>query len=423
MPPILGDEKASLRNPREVQGPGAPGLHSKRLFVDMSVISARDAGTGIQRVVRSIWSNLVMLCPHGLELVAVGATPKEGYSVIALQNLPRSKTSFAAGDEIFLGEGDIFLGLDLAAHLMPRHEGQIAEWRHAGAEIHILVYDLLPVVMRRYFKWRTRRKFARWLHVVGRQADGVICISSTVASDLQHWLARHARRPRAAIRFGTIRLGYDFAGSQPSGGFPHGSSAILDRISNVPTILMVGTIEPRKAYDVALAAFAHLWRQPSGAPLQLLVVGHPGWKTKRLQARMRKLQKNCAHFLWLDDVSDEFLAHIYRRARGLLFCSHGEGFGLPLVEAASAGLPILTRDLPVFRELAIPLTYFSDDRPRGLAAAITATFECPNVMTINASLPLSSWQQATQDILSFILDNDATLLQRRKNFSRTGQGA
>ena len=55
---------------------------------------------------------------------------------------------------------------------------------------------------------------------------------------------------------------------------------------------------------------------------------------------------------WFDEVSDADVAYAYRHATSLIFASLSEGFGLPLVEAAKFGLPIIASDITVFREIA-----------------------------------------------------------------------
>ncbi len=75
--------------------------------------------------------------------------------------------------------------------------------------------------------------------------------------------------------------------------------------------------------------------------------------------------------IWLQGVSDEFLDRIYRDADCLIAASLDEGYGLPLIEAARHDLPILARDIAVFREVAgDAAAYFSATDGLGLAGAI-----------------------------------------------------
>ncbi|WP_115760418.1 glycosyltransferase, partial [Escherichia coli] len=74
---------------------------------------------------------------------------------------------------------------------------------------------------------------------------------------------------------------------------------------------------------------------------------------------------------WLDGVSDEYLEKIYAASDCLIAASEGEGFGLPLIEAAQHKLPIIARDIPVFREVAgNHALYFSGATPDTLANAV-----------------------------------------------------
>jgi len=134
---------------------------------------------------------------------------------------------------------------------------------------------------------------------------------------------------------------------------------------------MVGTLEPRKGYSQALAAFEHLWRQTHSTPL-LVIAGRPGWKTAALQKKLRTHPLVGRSVFWLEDVSDELLTHLYAASTGVLFASEAEGFGLPLIEAALHGKPVLARDLPVFREIPISsVNFFNNDSPVHMAAAIS----------------------------------------------------
>lgn len=54
---------------------------------------------------------------------------------------------------------------------------------------------------------------------------------------------------------------------------------------------------------------------------------------------------------WLDGISDEYLREVYRSSSALLALSEAEGFGLPLVESAYFQIPVIARDIPVFREI------------------------------------------------------------------------
>ena len=130
--------------------------------------------------------------------------------------------------------------------------------------------------------------------------------------------------------------------------------AALD--NEAPTFLMVGTIEPRKGYAEVLEAFDQLWA--AGHAMNLVVVGKAGWMVDDTLARFRSHVRLGEDFFWLDAASDECLEDLYKCATCLIAASKGEGFGLPLIEAARHGVPMIVRELPVFREVAGESAYY-----------------------------------------------------------------
>ena len=342
-------------------------VRKPRLAVDVSVICRHDAATGIQRVVRSVWSHLSALDDAPFEVVPVYADKAHGYC-------------FAPGDflspggrklervPVGLRTGDRFLGLDLAAHHLPNFREQLAAWRSAGASVHIVVYDLLPLTRPDWFHPRTSLNFSRWLDVLRSEADRALCISDYVAQELR----RRTANSHSQLAIGRLHLSGDIAGSMPTAGRSPQVSALLEHAGGRPAILMVGTIEPRKGYDRALDAFEQLWASDPAAP-DLIIVGKPGWKTAALQQRIRSHPEHGHRLHWLDKVSDEALTGFYHACLGMLAASHDEGLGLPLLEAATHRRWILARDIPVFREQALAnVRYFADDSADALAGELAS---------------------------------------------------
>jgi glycosyltransferase involved in cell wall biosynthesis len=131
-------------------------------------------------------------------------------------------------------------------------------------------------------------------------------------------------------------------------------SGAVDR----PLILAVGGIEPRKGSDTLVAAVAELRR--SGRRPVLAVVGGHSFQDYR-EYRDRVLSSLPGLGLRLDDdvvllgtVPDDELPGWYAAADVLAFPSTKEGWGLAVLEAMSAGLPVVASDLPVFREYLRP---------------------------------------------------------------------
>jgi glycosyltransferase involved in cell wall biosynthesis len=102
---------------------------------------------------------------------------------------------------------------------------------------------------------------------------------------------------------------------------------------------------------------------------------------------------------WPQGVSDELLTHIYGNSDCLIAASWGEGFGLPLIEAAHHGLPVLARDLPVFREVANDnATYFTANDSQGLADAILQWLQNPSQRTSATPDTAMTWLQSVAQL-------------------------
>ncbi|MGE5063174.1 MAG: glycosyltransferase family 4 protein [Myxococcales bacterium] len=337
-----------------------------RLLVDLSAIIRHDAQTGIQRVVRAVWSELSRRSGEGFLVQPVFASRTNGYCHAPLNLLNRAATLSRAAKPVGVRAGDRFLGLDLSAHLLPHYRKQLSAWKAHGASIHLIVYDLLPLLRPEWFTSASVYNFRKWYDVLRSDADQAICISEQVANDLRQRLA--GGRGPSIVR---MRMGADIAGSVPSTGVPPQIEELVRRLQFRPAILMVGTVEPRKGYEPALAAFEWLWRtRPAEAP-DLVIVGKPGWKTSQLQTNLREHAERGARLHWLMGVSDEALCKLYEACAGVLVASYAEGFGLPLLEATMFRRYALARDLPVFREQRLPnVEYFGDDNAAVLGEKI-----------------------------------------------------
>ena len=379
-----------------------PLANRRRLYVDISIIARRDAGTGIQRVVRALWQALESEVSSDFEIVPVAGSARARYRRVPHDFLERpvQRLPWPWGRALPAPRrGDVFLGLDLSTKIVTHNAAQLRDWRHKGVALAFLVYDLLPLQEPEWFTEEAGAHYDNWLRLITREADLLVCISRTVADELTDWL-RAQNAPAPAIR--SIRLGASIAGSRPSRGLPAEAAEILAWAGSGTCVLMVGTLEPRKGYDQALAAFEALWAEPKpGEDFKLLIVGRPGWKTERLQDRLRTHGQFGNRLRWIDNASDEYLEQLYAACTGMLLASRGEGFGLPLVEAAVYTKPVLVRDLPIFREIAPEgVAYFSDDTAAGLAAALRAWRTSGGPTRISAKD--LSWADAAADLRAML---------------------
>jgi glycosyltransferase involved in cell wall biosynthesis len=132
-------------------------------------------------------------------------------------------------------------------------------------------------------------------------------------------------------------------------------------------LLTVGETSPRKRYGVVLGAIAQL-----ADDTRLAMAGPPAGDDERLRTLVASLDLG-GRVSFLGAVSEPTLAGLYQHALALCFPSVSEGFGLPVLEAMAAGVPVIAADIPVIRELAgDAVLYPSAGDAGGWAEAIQA---------------------------------------------------
>jgi glycosyltransferase involved in cell wall biosynthesis len=318
----------------------------RRWLVDVTHIASNDLQTGVQRVVRSVLTRWLREPPVGVRVEPVRYVEGqyEHAHAYACELLGVSLPDGLAETVVSVTGTETFVGLDWAMESLPSSAPLLTTWRRAGVDMHFVVHDLLPVTLPAAFHPQTTSAFSRWLEHVTALADGIHCVSRSTANDMVHWLdARGVRRRPTVSAF--------FLGADPTEAVqattarPELAIALTAR----PSLLMVGTLEPRKGHAQALDALDILWGSLSD--VNLIVVGKQGWLVNDLTARLERHVERGQRLFWLDDVNDGELEAIYAGSTALLAPSLGEGFGLPLLEAARRGRPVLARDLPVFREV------------------------------------------------------------------------
>lgn len=390
---------------------------AKQLLVDVSVVAWRDFRTGIQRVVRAQLLALMANPPPGYRVEPVRLTMRSGewryqYARHFAGSVLERELGELAEEPVEVDKGDILYVADFfaAGVLEARKEGLFEAWRDRGVKIAFLVYDLLPVQLPQHFPPHVPSAHEQWLHAVLDEGDTVICISRDVALHVSAFAqARPASSRRPEIR--AIQLGGDIDASAGTTGLPGNAPALLRRLETRPTFLVVGTVEPRKGHLQTLAAFDLLWAR--GHDVQLLVVGNEGWtsepaatraKVGRIVNGLTFHRENGRRLYWLQNASDEYLERLYGAATCLLAPSEGEGLGLPLLEAARHGLPIIARDIGVFREvLGASARYFEGMDAAALAGAIEAWL-AEGSPDVEGPRPLPpTWAESAAQLVSILV--------------------
>ena len=131
----------------------------------------------------------------------------------------------------------------------------------------------------------------------------------------------------------------------------------LDRIAVIPSVISP-TFKPRKSkpdlpkpriLHIGLADNKNLDRHATaihGLDVHLRIIGEPS------DAQHSMLKENGIEYSCASKLSEEELQTEYANASLLLFCSTLEGYGMPIIEAQTIGVPVITSDRSPMRETA-----------------------------------------------------------------------
>ncbi len=220
-----------------------------------------------------------------------------------------------------------------------------------------------------------------YLAALARQADlkRVLFIHDTIPCDFpeycrEHEGAKHLLRLRNAFRYGThLVVNSEYTARQleiwrkilgapelPVEVIPIGvDPGVLEHAGydapvfppKRPYFVMLGTIEPRKNH----ALLIHLWRDfvenlPADQIPELVLIGRRGWDNETVFRLLDRCELLRGHVREMNGVLDDELWPLLRSARAMLFPSFVEGWGMPMVEALTMGVPVIGSDIPPFQE-------------------------------------------------------------------------
>jgi GT2 family glycosyltransferase/glycosyltransferase involved in cell wall biosynthesis len=247
-------------------------------------------------------------------------------------------------DQLVLGRlepGAVLLELDAVWNeLEVDREALLGGLRSEGTGVAVFVHDLLPLERPEWFSAHLREIFDPTVLAQLHHAQLVLCASEATAESVERVFHRLERERPATV---VVPLGAEPEdGRRPLSGADGGAVAGDVAVSpagpweSAPYLLVVGTLEPRKNQELALEVFESL--QAEFEELQLVIVGRYGWGADGLAERLRRHPLAGTRVHWLQDVHDDDLDRLYRRAFLVLVPSRSEGFGLP---AVGGGAPVI----------------------------------------------------------------------------------
>lgn len=263
-----------------------------------------------------------------------------------------------------------------------------------------MVHDLIPIEYPEYARPGGSDLHRRRMETVAAHADAVIVNSAATARSLRPWIERGGR----AIATHVALLGTEALSPAVDG------SASAER----PFLVCIGTIEPRKNHLLLL----HLWRHmaatlPAGVLPRLIIIGRRGWENEQVLDLLDRCPALADHVKEIAGCSDARLATLLRDARALLMPSFAEGYGMPVAEALSAGVPVICSDIAAHREVGREVPDYCDplDGPGWQALVLDHARQGPAWQAQMARIPL--WHSPTWDEhLQIVVKAISTLAQK-----------
>jgi glycosyltransferase involved in cell wall biosynthesis len=246
-----------------------------------------------------------------------------------------------------------------------------------------------PWRQRLYVDWGTRWSVAA--------ATAVIAISQTTADDLQKVIGTSAHK---------IHVVHEGANTLPMPTV-EAVEVLHTRLGLArPYALYVGTLQPRKNLARLISAYEQLCQQRE-VTFDLVLAGKAGWLSDEIVAQAK--ESTHADRIHLPGyVADEDLPALIAGSRLFAFPSLYEGFGLPVLEAQSLGVPVMTSKGSSLPEVAGDAAIYVD--PTDVEAIAQAMLRLSQDETLRQELIEAgyrnvkrfSWEKAAAETLAVL---------------------
>lgn len=249
-----------------------------------------------------------------------------------------------------------------------------------------------------------RVKQRTWFELASRRCAGIVTFAQSSRRDIAH-IRPSCRTPVRVVAEGCDAMFRRLPPEEVAPDLParHGLHA--------PYVLSVCSLVPRKNIDGLLRAFAQLVEQHD-LPHSLALAGKSGWKAEQLRALADELGIG-KRVRFLGFVPDADLVQLYNQATLFVYPSKYEGFGLPLLEAMSCGVPVVTANRSATAEVAGAAAVLVDpycvaDLAQGMYRALTdGALRDRLISAGHARAAAHSWARMAEEICEFVLSTAA----------------
>ena len=248
-----------------------------------------------------------------------------------------------------------------------------------GTRFVCLIHDLIPIEYPEYAKPGQAENHRRRIETATRLADALIVNSAVTRDALAPYIGRSGRAPPVLVAPLGLDLPAQTADREP----------LFDR----PYFVCIGTIEAKKNHLLLLNVWRRLAYELGGTAPLLVLIGQRGWETENVVDMLDRSPALRGTVIEHNKLPDAEMVRLLKGARALLLPSFAEGFGFPVIEAFSVGVPALCSDIPALRETGGAIAEYLDplDGPGWRAAILD--YAAPSSARRAAQLErLARWQ-------------------------------
>ncbi len=256
--------------------------------------------------------------------------------------------------------------------------------KNSVVTVHDLAWKFYPETFTGFMRW-----FLNWsTGFAAKNAKTVIAVSEATKKDLVKFY--NVEEKKVVV----VHHGYD------------SNLKIINHKSKITLpdrfVLFLSTLQPRKNLEGLIDAFVELKKELPELPHKLVVAGKPGWKFEGI---LKKIEENKDLVVYLNHLGEEEKGLVLSKAEILVLPSFYEGFGMTILEAFEAGVPVVTANISSMPEVAKDAAvYFNPHKVLEIKNAIKQVLLDKSlhdslVVKGRDRLKVFSWEKAAKETL------------------------